>query len=156
MFTCQESCCLNNDYDTIKQERDAYQTQLATKDQKIAELEQIIQELRNKPPLSPVNNQTEEKPTQPEPNNFLIETQSVVGDQKEELLNTIQQQKETIQELQSKLKNAGKAEVIVEEVSKTKIVKDNEFCYQCLFNWIVIILLGLNTVRLLKVKSKKK
>jgi len=78
--------CPHSDYGTIKNERDNLQTQLANKDQKIKELEEqlqekdrIITELRNKPPVSPVNN-NQPKPTeiqsivgdqnQPEPNNF--------------------------------------------------------------------------------------
>jgi hypothetical protein len=123
--SCQKSCCSNNDYDTIKQERNAYQTQLEAKDQKIVELEtqlsekewelrekdRIIAELRNKPPLQSLNNlnKSDNSPTQT-PNNFLTD--------QEELLNTIQQQKETIQELQSQLSSISSQEppIIVKEI----------------------------------------
>lgn len=92
---------------------------LQTQDQKITELEQIIQELRNKPPVQPINNsdKSDNSPKQ-EPNNFLIETPSVVGDHKEELLNTIQQQTATIQQLQTQLKNVSEkeAKVIFKEI----------------------------------------
>jgi hypothetical protein len=138
--SCQKSCCSNNDYDTIKQERNVYQTQLEVKDQKIVELEtklnekeqelrekdRIITELSNKPPLQPLNNSNKSEIVQPTqaPNNFLTETQSIVGDQKEELLKTIRQQKTTIQELQSQLSQISSPEpqTIVKEVPVENLV----------------------------------
>jgi chromosome segregation ATPase len=90
----------------LKADKKSLQDENASKDQKIAQLEQIIQELRDKPPVSPVNNldKTDNSPKQ-EPNNFL----------KEELLKKIQQNKETITELQNQLKNQS-PQIIVKEV----------------------------------------
>jgi len=90
----------------LKADKKSLQDENASKDQKIAQLEQIIQELRDKPPVSPVNNfdKSDNSPKQ-EPNNFL----------KEELLKKIQQKKEIITELQTQLKNQS-PHIIVKEV----------------------------------------
>ena len=112
--TCQP--CPHSDYGTIKNERDNLKTELNSKDQKIRELEEqlqekdrIIVELKNKPPVSPTNNY------QPKP----TEIQSIVGDQKEQLLAIISQQQTTIKELQTQI---GKSEV--KEIIKEIPVKD--------------------------------
>ncbi|CAG8577775.1 8369_t:CDS:2 [Ambispora gerdemannii] len=88
------------------------ETQLSEKEQELKEKDQIIVELRNKPPLNPVNNNPDKSDNNPqqEPNNFLTE--------KEELLNTIKQQKEVIQELQKKLNLVKEPQIIVREVPK--------------------------------------
>ncbi len=90
----------------LKADKKSLQDENASKDQKIAQLEQIIQELRDKPPVSPVNNfdKSDNSPNQ-EPNNFL----------KEELLKKIQQNKEIITELQTQLKNQS-PQIIVKEM----------------------------------------
>jgi hypothetical protein len=155
--------CPHSDYGTIKNERDNLKTELANKDQKISELEtqlqekdRIIAELQNKPPVSPVNDR------EPEPTNNKPETS-------ESLLRIINQQQATIKELQTQI---GKSEIkeIVKEIPvkdlavirelqekiKSKDQSLTQWRYFCLFSVVVIILLAINTVRLLVRKKTKR
>jgi hypothetical protein len=159
--TCQP--CPHSDYGTIKNERDNLQTQLNNKDQKIKELEEqlqekdrIITELRNKPPVSPVNER------EPEPTDNKPETN-------ESLLAIINQQQTTIKELQTQI---GKSEVkeivkeipvkdlaVIRELQEKIKIKDQaltQWRYFCLVSLGVSILLAINTVRLLVRKKTKR
>ncbi|CAJ0829058.1 7921_t:CDS:2 [Entrophospora sp. SA101] len=94
-----------------------HKKEVGEKEKKITDLERIIQELRNKPPLQPVNS-SDKSENKSEPNNFLIE--------KESLLAQIQQQKETIRQLHNQLKNNQQSRVIVKEVPVTDLITINE------------------------------
>jgi chromosome segregation ATPase len=92
------------------------ETQLSEKEQEMQEKDRIIAELRNKPSIQPVNNPDKSEKDnflQPEPNNFLTE--------KEELLKTVQQQKTTIEKLQTQLQQAQEPQIITKEVPKTDL-----------------------------------
>ena len=145
----------------LKADKKSLQNENASKDQKIAQLEQIIQALRDKPPVSPVNNldKTDNSPNQ-EPNNFL----------KEELLKTIQQQKETITELQTQLKNQ-QSQIVVKEVpvenltaiqqlkkelkDKEQNIKQLHLIYLLILGAIVLVLASLTLIKKAR-KARKK
>jgi len=176
LSTCQESCCINNDYDTIKNERDNYKSQLGTKDQKITELENNIlelqskcseleteiRELKNKPPVSPVNtpDKSEDNSSQ-EPSNFLVE--------KAKLLNTINRQKGTIEKLQRQLQQVKTQEpqTIIKEIPTVDLTAINQLGNQLKskeitirkLHLIYLTLLGISTLFILiliYLKTKKK
>jgi len=115
----------------------------------------VIKELRAKPPASPANQESKSTET----NNFSLE--------KEQLLSTIRQQKNIIQELQTKLKNATEKEPMVVEVPKVDLItiqrlknkvkiRDRTIILLLLVSGAIVILLMLNTVRLLAKRSRKK
>ena len=145
----------------LKADKKSLQDENASKDQKIAQLEQIIQELRDKPPVSPVNNfdKSDNSPKQ-EPNNFL----------KEGLLKTIQQQKEIITELQTQLKNQS-PQIVVKEMpvenltaiqqlkkelkSKERNIKQLHLIYLLILGVSVLVLASLTLIKKAR-KTKKK
>ena len=123
-------------------------------------LEQVIKELKDNPPTNPVNQEPKPIESKNETNNFLLE--------KEQLLSTIRQQKNTIQELQTKLKNADEREpeVLFKEVPKADLItiqqlknkvkiRDRIIILLLLVSGVIISLLVLNTMKLM-VKGKKK
>jgi hypothetical protein len=145
----------------LKVDKKGLQNENASKDQKIAQLEQIIQELRDKPPVSPANNlDKSENNSEPEPNNFL----------KEELLKTIQQKKEIITELQTQLKNQS-PQIVVKEVpvenltaiqqlkkelkSKERNIKQLHLIYLLSLGISVLVLASLTLIKK-AMKTKKK
>jgi hypothetical protein len=174
--------CPHSDYGTIKDERDKsrqdnqnlqtqYNNEISEKDKKIAKLEaqlkakdKIIAELRNKPPTSPVNNQG------PKPaDNKSEPTKSFAAAEQEQLLQTISQQQITIEKLQAQIKNKEIQELIktipvadlttIQQLqAKIKVKETNltQLRYLCLFGGIVLILLGLNTIKLLAKKTQSK
>jgi myosin heavy subunit len=154
---------LQQDYKNVKHERDTYQTQLEGKDQKIAELEAEIRELKNKPPLPPINNQFQKAEVinnQESINNFTSE--------KESLLTTINQQNATIKELQQQLTLTTQPEI--REVLKTDLTAIRELQTQLRnkeqtisqFHLVYLLTLGVgvlllvNMVRMLRKKRRVK
>ncbi|CAG8661182.1 417_t:CDS:2, partial [Ambispora leptoticha] len=108
------------------------------KEQKIGELEQVIEELRDKPPIQTIDQPTQTE-TKPEPSNSERET----------LLIEINQQKATIQQLQTQLQQAQEPQTIIKEIPKidlttiqqlqTKLRKKEQTITQLHITWLLFL-----------------
>ncbi|CAG8572104.1 892_t:CDS:2 [Ambispora gerdemannii] len=130
----------NSKLERVKKDRDKWQSELTRlqqenqeKEQKIGELEQEIRELKNKPPVI----QTSKNQT---------------------LLTEINQQKATIQQLQTQLQQAQEPQIIVKEIPKadltviqqleTKLRNKEQIITQFSLAWLLLLGINISTTTL--------